>query len=139
MLQDTALVLNLLCAVSFNMNDTSTTSINPTYGQPPVTGAVTSRREVHGETLVQIGEANRIRLPHHIVRSRDDGWRELTDLSVNDDRITAKFQYKFAETGTLDVDRMTGEIRARMGNVLAGYYNLVGRCFPQEVRKERLF
>lgn len=139
MLQEATFAVHLLCAVSFSMSDTSTTSINPGYGQLPVTGEIVSRQQVQGEVRVRFGEQNRIRLPHQIVRARDDGWRELTDIEIADERIVAKFQYKFAEAGTLEIDRMNGEVRARMGNMITGYYTLVGKCTSQEMPRERLF
>lgn len=136
---DGALQLSLICAVSFSVTDSSTTSLNPGYGGAPVYAESTRRNQLEGELRFEFSENSRMRLPHQLGGSRDDGWRELKNVSVVDEKITARFSLEFAVGGQVEIDRMTGDVRVRYGNLLWGDGQIVGRCDRYEAPVERRF
>lgn len=139
MISETAFTLSLLCTVTFTVTDTNSSQTHLNYGSPPVRSQSTSQREASGPLNVELGANDRIRLPRQLVSGRDQGWRDLKDLQVDETSIQAKFTFSPTVGGSVSIDRMTGEVRARWGNILWGHNSLGGECRPSEVRSEPLF
>ena len=139
MINEAGLALSLMCAVSFDVSETSSSQMTLNYGTPPISSQTTTARETAGRAFVELGEQDRLRLPRQLLSGRDEGWRTLRDVVRSDTSITAKFTFSTMLNGTVTIDRMTGEIRARWGNLLLGFSSMDGECRPYERSAERLF
>ena len=139
MLVESALSLSLICAVTYDVTDTATTSVTPNFGEMPMQGKIETQRQVAGQVYFQFEESNRIRLPNKSVGHRDDGWREVTAIEIQDQKITGRFPYRMAIGGQFEIDRMNGEVKVRIGNILVGYVSMRGSCEPYEAPATRLF
>lgn len=131
--------LSLACAVSFEVAETSSSQMRLDYGAPPIGSETTTMRPADGQAFVELGAENRIRLPRQLVSGRDEGWRALRDVASSDTAIIAKFTFAPTVNGTININRMTGEIRVRWGNFLWGSRSMDGDCRPYEQPTTRLF
>jgi len=140
MIAEAVLSLSLVCDVTFTVTDTTSSSTRLDYGSPSISTQTETPRRVTDRLFVELGEnANRIRLPRQLSRPSEEGWRDLKDLAVADQAIDAKFTFYPTVGGTVTINRMTGEIRARWGNLLFGSNSLAGDCRPYEVPTTRMF
>ena len=136
---DGVLQLSLICAVSFTVTENSAPLYSPNYGAEYARPENFSSRPERGELLFSFAEDSRMRLPHQLVGTRDDGWRELKSITVTDESISARFSFELAAGGSVEIDRMTGEVRVRYGNILWGHKQIVGRCDRYEAPTQRRF
>lgn len=140
MLAETVLSLSLVCDVAFTVTDTTSSSTQLDYGRPPISTQTEMPRRVTDRLFVELGPGrNRIRLPRQLSRPNEEGWRDLKELAVADQAIDAKFTFYPTVGGSITINRMNGEVRARWGNLLFGSNSLAGDCRPYEAPTTRLF
>lgn len=133
------LVLSLVCSVTFSVTDTATTSVQPSYGQLPIHGSVETERQVDGKIYFDFGDTSRMKVPDQLAGVRDDGWRNLSDLEITDQKIIGRYALRLGGAGTFEIDRMDGSVRTRAGNIIVGYRTMRGHCEPYSLPRERLF
>lgn len=126
------LVLSLMCAGvgSATTSDSVQTIVN---GQVITSQGSPYRVSREDRAYIEInGDTARIKPPESIVPSvsgrGDDGWRELTDLTVTDREIRGRFSLNWINRPTVVVNRMTGEMTITAGDVLAGRAGFAGSC-----------
>ncbi len=66
-----------------------------------------------------------------------DGWRELRDLVITDREIQGRFSYNWINAPLVIINRMTGDIEIRAGDLVAGQANFRGDC--QRASETQLF
>ncbi|WP_312815879.1 hypothetical protein [Brevundimonas sp.] len=140
MLIEGALALSLLCNVTYDLTDTATTSFSNTPGDMPSHGKIETTRTHNGQLYVEIDdEGSRIRLPDRYITRSDDGWRTLTQVTSTESSIDGRFSFRTTIGGRMEIDRMTGNIRASIGNFVFGYVVFRGSCDRYEAPTERRF
>lgn len=140
MIVEAVLSLSLVCDVTFTVTDTTSSNTRLEYGSPSIATQTETPRQVSDRLFVELGpDKNRMRLPRQLSRPNEEGWRDLKELAVADQSLEAKFTLFPTVGGTVTINRMTGEVRARWGNLLFGSNSLAGDCRPYEVPTTRMF
>ena len=104
-------------------------------GSSMIMGA--NKEKLDERVLVDIHEnIARIRFPRSLLppynNGSKDGWWELTDVSVSDEAISARFRLNFANKPAVRIDRLSGDIE------VTGFAKFRGECQTQS-RSERRF
>lgn len=130
MLQEIALSLICVGTGSAYTSDSAQTWIN---GQMITSTSSPYRISREDRAYLEVaGTSVRIRPPESIVPSvagrGDDGWRDMTDLTITDREIRGRFSLNWINKPIVVVNRMTGELTIAGGDALAGRANFVGQC-----------
>lgn len=140
MIAEAVLSLSLVCDVTFTVTDTTRSNTHLDYGSPAIATQTETPRQVTDRLFVELGpDRSRIRLPQQLSRPNEQGWRDLKEVSVGNEAIGAKFTFYPTVGGSLTINRMNGEVRARWGNLLFGSNSLAGDCRPYEAPTTRMF
>ena len=67
----------------------------------------------------------------------DQGWRQLTDLDVSDERVRGRFSFNWINKPVVVIDRRTGDIEIQGQDAAGGGGFFRGDC--RAVTQERVF
>ncbi len=92
--------------------------------------------------MVEIdGNEGRISPPAELVPEiagrGENGWRRLTEMTITEDEVRARFSLNWINKPLVIINRRTGDIEIRAGDVVAGSAGFRGDCRPSP--RERLF
>lgn len=96
---------------------------------------VTSTARQSDRVLVEVdGETVRVRPPASMAPqlggNGSDGWRTLSDVTVDERRISGRFSYNWINRPTVTINRMTGDIEILGSNKYSGVCSRVTATEP---------
>lgn len=125
-----AAVLSLQCdgTSTIAVQTTGQTSVWAGTESANANSVVTSSARQADRVLVEVdGETVRVRPPASMAPQLggggSDGWRALTDVTIDERRISGKFAYNWINRPTVTINRMTGDIE------IMGSSKYSGVCF----------
>lgn len=142
MIQELALTLVCLGASDTPGVDSARTTVRS--GGETVYGTTTlhTRNRSGDRMTVEVrGETVRVRAPATMEPAMagrgDDGWRELTEVSITDREIRGVLRYNWVNKPVVIIDRMTGQIVVRSESLITGISSFVGDCEPVSTETQR--
>jgi len=130
-----AAVIALQCTGVANVPERATTTVRATDGLNTASGSATTTSRSRASAVVDVeieGDIVRLRLPESMspmLGGRgDNGWRTLTDVSVDQREISGRFAHNWTNRPRVRINRLTGTIDIQNTNVLTGAQGFQGRC-----------
>lgn len=90
--------------------------------------------EITGEVVRIKGPAS---LEPVVSGDGDDGWRTLSDVTINDREIRGQLSYNWFARPLVKIDRMSGEVEIANRGLVSGQFGFRGECERVERQKPR--